>query len=153
MSKHPGSILFEDFMTPLGINANRLAKSLGVNRSTVGRLIAGTQRITPEMAERLGRCFGVPAKWWLLMQAEFDAEEISARPRFREDVSPIEISPDVFLTPNGVLRLDHGEEGLPQQSIPRAELDKIPESLPPRLREVRVVRYGSGSVALVGDEP
>ena len=50
MAKHPGLILFEEFMTHLAITANRLAKGTGVNRSTIGRLIAGDQRLTPEMA-------------------------------------------------------------------------------------------------------
>jgi addiction module HigA family antidote len=155
MIKHPGRILFEDFMTPLAISANRLATNAGVNRSTIGRLIAGDQRLTPEMAARLGAYFGVPPRWWLSMQAEFDDAELAARPELRDDVIPWEADPDLLLTPTGVLRLDAVgvAEREPPSSIPRAALEAIPQGAgsPPDLRNVRVVRYENGSLALVGD--
>ena len=157
MVNHPGQILFEDFMTPLAISANRLAKRTGVNRSTIGRLIAGEQRLTPEMAARLGAFFGVPARWWLLMQAEFDASELAARPELGDGVVPLEADPDLLLTPTGVIRLDDeaSPEPEPLLSIPRRALEILPQddTEPPESRRVRVVRYANGSLALVGDTP
>lgn len=155
MIKHPGRVLFEDFMTPLEITANRLAKNTGVNRSTIGRLIAGEQRLTPEMAARLGAYFGVPPRWWWSMQAEFDDAELAARPELRDDVIPWEADPDLLLTPTGVLHL--GAAGVAERerpsSIPRAALKAISQGSDskPDLRQVRVVRYDNGSLALVGD--
>jgi len=154
MIKHPGRILFEDFMTPLEITSNHLANNLDVNRSTIGRLIASEHRMTPEMAARLGAYFGVPARWWLLMQAEFDAQEVAAYPELYEGVTPMEADPDVLITPKGVLHLDAPENAEPESpppSLPREALEKLPQGSPPKRREVQIVRYENGSVALVGD--
>ena len=155
MIKHPGRILFEDFMKPLSVTANHLAEQIGVNRSTIGRLIAGEQRLTPEMAARLGAYFGVPARWWLLMQAEFDDREIAACPELFDGVTPMEVDPDILLTPTGVLRLDTPDvaEPEPQPRLPRGALEAIPRSADhsPERRRVRVVRYENGALALVGE--
>lgn len=153
MIKHPGQILFNDFMTPLGITSSHLATNLGVNRSTIGRLIATEHRITSEMAARLGAYFGVPARWWLLMQAEFDAQDVLARPELSEGVCPMEPNSDILFTPNGVLRLDAPEsvEVEPPPSFPIETLEKLPQGSPSKRREVQIVRYENGSVALVGD--
>lgn len=153
MTKHPGQSLHEDFMKPLEISANQLAKNLGLNRSTVGRLIAGRQRLTPEMAARLGAYFGVPARWWLLMQAEFDAGEIAKHTELREGVTPLDVSPNILLTPTGVLVLDAPEVAQPEPppSISREALERLPQGSLPERRKVRVIRYENGSVALVGD--
>lgn len=135
MVKHPGFILREAFMEPLGIHASRLAAGTHVDRSTISRLLAGEQPITPAMAARLGAYFDVPARWWLLMQAEYDAAEVAARPDLVRGVVPLEPNPDVLLTPTGVLRLD--------------------AAAPPttnRGRVVRTIRYDNGAVGLVGDD-
>ncbi len=153
MTRHPGQILLEDFLTPLGLNANRLAVGLGVNRSTVSRLLAGQQPLTPAMAARLGAFFHVPARWWLLMQAEHDAAMVSADPTLVEGVTPMAPDPDVLLTPTGVLRLapplNDRQEPV---TITGDELQDLPEvRSQPAPREVREVRYAGGSIALVGD--
>lgn len=157
MVKHPGRVLAEDFMTPLAITANHLATQIGVNRSTVGRLIAGDQRMTPEMAARLGAYFGVPARWWLSMQLEFDERQIEEHPEKVSAVKPWVPDPDVLLTPDGVMRLPAPEqlELEPAPSLPGGP----PAENPPDddrhrgNRQVRVVRYDNGSIALVGEAP
>ena len=151
--KHPGQRLLEDFMVPLGLTANQVANGLGVHRSTVGRLIAGELRTTPKLAARLGVLFGVPAQWWLTMQAEHDAHQIAHRPEYVEGVTPLEISADVLLTPTGVLHLGAPEPAPPPLSLTlsRDELEKLPQTSSPQPRAARVVHYDSGSVALVGD--
>jgi addiction module HigA family antidote len=154
MTKHPGQILLEDFLTPLGLNANRLAVGLGVNRSTVSRLLSGQQPLTPAMAARLGAFFQVPARWWLLLQAEYDAAVVSADPTLTEGVTPMEPDPDVLLTPKGVLRLDGPTEPPPTESISlsRSEIAALPQHPPQPRRRVRTVRYDNGAIALVGDD-
>lgn len=155
MAKHPGRILFEDFMTPLMITANHLATQIGVNRSTVGRLIAGEQRMTPEMAARLGAFFGVPARWWLLMQVELDERQIAQQPENVDEVKPWIPDPDVLLTPDGVMRLRAPDQTAPEPapSLPRDPLEMISPDTDRQQghRKVRVVRYDNGSLALVGE--
>lgn len=155
MTKHPGQILLEDFLTPLGLNANRLAVGLGVNRSTISRLLSGQQPLTPAMAARLGAFFQVPARWWLLMQAEYDAAVVEADPTLREGVRPMEPDLDVLITPKGVLRLAPAGRSEEQPlTISQTDLDMLPQMASnPTPRVVREVRYESGSVALVGETP
>ncbi len=150
MSRHPGRILSEDFMAELGVTASRLAVAMGVNRSTVGRLVAGQQRLTPQLAARLGACFGVPARWWLLMQAEYDVALVEAHPEWRLEAVPIELSADVLLTPRGVLRLPPAEGAVEPVSLPRREVADLPRD-PPVNRAVRQITYPNGAAALVGD--
>lgn len=151
MKRHPGQILAHEFMVPLRLSANQVARGLGVNRSTVGRLIAGQQRMSPEMAARLGTYFQVPAKWWLQMQADYDIEQLQVQPELTENVTPLEIDPSILLTPKGVMRLGAPEEPTPPPSLSRTELERLPQVSSPRTREVQVVRYENGSLALVGE--
>ncbi len=157
--KPPSQILLEDFMTPLKLTANRLAKGLRLNRSTVGRLVAGTQRITPSMAARLGAFFNVPARWWLLMQAEYDALHLARHPPAL-GITPLDLDPTVLLTPSGVLRLGDLPEDDPAEAQPLSiSIQELSAGDPPQgdhaesePRVVRTVRYENGSVALVGDQ-
>lgn len=153
MTQHPGQILREAFLEPLGINASALATGSGVNRSTISRLLAGKHPITPAMAARLGAFFQVPARWWLLMQAEYDAQEVSGKPELIKGVAPLEPDPDVLLTPSGVLRLAPAPPSEERPlSISRASLDALPE-VPsrPAKRTVQTVQYENGAIALIGD--
>ncbi len=154
MARHPGRILSEEFLTPLGVTANRLAVGLGVNRSTVSRLLAGRQPLTPAMAARLGAYFQVPARWWLLMQADYDATRVSEDLSLIEGVTPIQPDPDVLLTPKGVLRLDEPAASPPAEpiSLSRSEIAALPSHSPQPRRRVRTVRYDNGAIALVGDD-
>lgn len=150
MVRHPGEILRDEFLKPLGLTANQIAKRTGVNRSTIGRLLAGQHRLSPEMAGRLGVCFGVPAKWWLQMQLDFDLGQLASSANLAAEVRPIELDPDVLLTPKGVIRL--GAAAAPQEpiSLSRAELEELPQTSAPSSRIVERVEYEGGSVALVG---
>ena len=154
MSTHPGRTLHDKFMRPLSINRNQLAKGLGVNRSTIGRLIDEQQRMSLDMAARLGAYFMVPPRWWLLMQAQFDAHIVESNPDLAQGVTPMEFNPDVILTPNGVLQLDEAELNRtpPPPSISRDELSDRPSGSEAEERNVQVVQYDSGSIALVGAE-
>jgi len=154
MTRHPGEILSEDFLAPLGLNANRLSVGLGVNRSTISRLLCGQQPITPAMAARLGAFFQVPARWWLLMQAEYDAAMVSEDPTLTKGVTPMDPDPDVLLTPKGVLRLAPPVDSSPAEpiSLSRSEIAALPEHSPQPRRRIRTVHYEGGAIALVGDD-
>lgn len=71
---HPGEILAEEFLTPMGITAYRLAKEIGVSQTRVGEILAGERRITADTGLRLSRALGVGDMFWINLQARYDAD-------------------------------------------------------------------------------
>jgi addiction module HigA family antidote len=71
---HPGEILREDFMRPLGISMNRLALDLHVPVTRIAEIVHERRGITPDTALRLGRYFNTSARFWLNAQAAYDLE-------------------------------------------------------------------------------
>src|SRR5438445_1917166 len=71
---HPGEVLREDFMKPLGLTVNRLALELHVPATRVGEIVHERRRITAETALRLARYFNTNAEFWLNLQNFFDLE-------------------------------------------------------------------------------
>lgn len=69
---HPGEILMEDFMKPLAISQNRLARELGVNVARVADLVHGRAGISAAMALRLARFFGTTPEFWVNLQSGHD---------------------------------------------------------------------------------
>jgi addiction module HigA family antidote len=69
---HPGEILLEDFMKPMGISINRLARDLVVPPGRISAIVNGKRAITADTALRLGKYFGVSPQTWLGLQAEYD---------------------------------------------------------------------------------
>ena len=69
---HPGEILAEDFMGPLGVSQNRLARDMDVPVSRVAGIVKGDRSITADTALRLARFFGTSAEMWLGLQSEYD---------------------------------------------------------------------------------
>lgn len=69
---HPGEILYEEFMAPLGLSANSLALALRVPATRIGQIVHGRRSITPDTALRLGRYFGTSPDLWLGLQTEYD---------------------------------------------------------------------------------
>ncbi|MFM2285649.1 MAG: addiction module antidote protein HigA family [Bacteroidota bacterium] len=72
---HPGEILLEEFLVPLGISAYRLSKDIGIPQTRTSEIIKGNRRITADTALRLSRYFGNSAKFWLGLQDDYDIEE------------------------------------------------------------------------------
>ena len=72
---HPGEVLHEDFLVPLGMSPYALAKGLGISPTAVGEILKGKRSITPATALRLQRFFGAEAEFWLNLQAMYDLEE------------------------------------------------------------------------------
>jgi addiction module HigA family antidote len=68
----PGEILFEEFMKPLGLSMNQLAKDIDVPPGRVSEIVNGKRAITADTALRLGKYFGVSPDTWLNMQTDYD---------------------------------------------------------------------------------
>jgi antitoxin HigA-1 len=68
----PGEILREEFMEPLGLSINRLARDLDVPPARISEIVAGKRAITADTALRLERFFGVSAQFWLNLQSRHD---------------------------------------------------------------------------------
>lgn len=75
---HPGEVLLEDFMKPMGIVARRLAADMDVQPGLINDIVEGKRPITADTAQRLGLFFGMEARFWLHLQSEYDAR-IAAR--------------------------------------------------------------------------
>ncbi|MCB0430515.1 MAG: HigA family addiction module antidote protein [Flavobacteriales bacterium] len=72
---HPGEILLQEFLEPLGISAYKLSKDIGIPQTRTSEILKGRRRITADTALRLSRYFGTTAKFWLGLQDDFDLEE------------------------------------------------------------------------------
>jgi antitoxin HigA-1 len=75
-SVHPGEILAEDFMKPLGLSQYRLAKEIGVPARRINEIVQGKRAITPETALRLERFLTWPAQVWLNLQSYYDTQRL-----------------------------------------------------------------------------
>ncbi|MBK1646962.1 addiction module antidote protein, HigA family [Thiocapsa imhoffii] len=87
---HPGEILREDFLTPLGMSVNALAHALRVPATRLHEIVKERRAITPDTALRLARYFGGDAQSWLNLQACFDLKTAELRLR---DVIEREVEP------------------------------------------------------------
>ena len=74
---HPGEVLQEEFLEPMGISAYRLSKDIGIPQTRVSQILKGNRRITADTALRLSKYFGTSPKFWLGLQDDFDLEEES----------------------------------------------------------------------------
>jgi len=71
---HPGEILLEEFLTPLGVSQYQLAKAVDVPARRINEIVHGQRRITADTALRLSRYFGTSERFWLNLQARYDLE-------------------------------------------------------------------------------
>ncbi|WP_193098101.1 HigA family addiction module antitoxin [Burkholderia sp. Z1] len=69
---HPGEILQEEFLTPMGVTAYRLAKDIGVDQTRISEIIAGTRSVTVDTGLRLSRFFGTSDEFWTGLQLDYD---------------------------------------------------------------------------------
>ena len=72
---HPGEVLLEEFLIPLGLSAYKLSKDIGIPQTRISEILKGNRRVTADTALRLSRYFGNSAKFWLGIQDDFDIEE------------------------------------------------------------------------------
>lgn len=97
---HPGEILLEDFLEPLGISQYRLAKEMNVYPRKINEIVHGKRSITADTALRLSRFFGTTAELWMNLQALYDLEK--ARDMLEEQVVE-EVTPFVWDTTNAAM--------------------------------------------------
>jgi antitoxin HigA-1 len=69
---HPGEVLLEDFLRPMGLSQHALAHAIGVPPQRIGEIVHGQRAVAAETALRLGRYFGMEAQFWLNLQARHD---------------------------------------------------------------------------------
>lgn len=71
---HPGEVLLEEFLSPLGLSQYRLAKDISVPPRRINEIVHGQRRITADTALRLSRFFGTSERFWLNLQTRYDLE-------------------------------------------------------------------------------
>lgn len=76
---HPGEVLLEDFLLPMGMSQYRLAKGIGVPPRRVNEIVHGKRGISADTALRLSRFFGTSAELWLNLQMRYDLETLRDR--------------------------------------------------------------------------
>ena len=85
---HPGEILREEYLGPLGISAGALARRLRVPRTRIERLASEQTAITPDTALRLAKAFGTTPEFWMNMQSAYDLK--TAAEKLRQEIEDIE---------------------------------------------------------------
>ncbi len=74
---HPGEVLFEEFLVPLDLSQNALARALGVPPRRINEIVHGNRRVTADTALRLARYFGNSAEFWLGLQMDYELDLVS----------------------------------------------------------------------------
>jgi addiction module HigA family antidote len=98
---HPGKILYEQAMQPLGVSRNKLARDIDVPVGRISDIVAGKRGITPDTALRLGKYFGTSAEMWMQFQSDFDLfvarnsewQDIAPRVREMQPIDPNAVVP------------------------------------------------------------
>jgi len=85
---HPGEILLEEFLNPMNISQNRLARAMDVPPRRINEIVHGKRAITADTALRLARALGTSEQFWMGLQADFDLQE--ARKSASDKLSKIE---------------------------------------------------------------
>jgi len=90
---HPGDVLLEDFMKPLKLSANSVARAIGASPIAISQIVRRKRAVSPEMALKLGRYLNVSPELWTGIQADFDLEvarmELEARIQREIEVCPL----------------------------------------------------------------
>jgi addiction module HigA family antidote len=88
---HPGEVLLKEFLEPMGISQNRLARDISVPPRRINEIVLGKRAITSDTAIRLARYFGTSERFWLGLQVDFDLEETrnALSDRLEREVKPI----------------------------------------------------------------
>jgi addiction module HigA family antidote len=76
---HPGEILLEEFLRPMGLSQNRLARDIGVSPRRINEIVHGKRRLTADTALRLARYFAMSPEFWLGLQMDYELDVESDR--------------------------------------------------------------------------
>jgi len=87
---HPGEVLMEEFLEPMGLSQNRVALGIGVSPRRINEIVLGKRGITADTALRLGRYFGMSPQFWLRLQMDYDLDvaEDGLQERLEREVRP-----------------------------------------------------------------
>ena len=87
---HPGEILRDEFLTPMGISVYRLARAIKVSRPRLNDIVLGRRGVTTDTALRLGRYFGMTPEFWINLQTRYDLDiaERTIRRRIEREIEP-----------------------------------------------------------------
>jgi addiction module HigA family antidote len=85
---HPGEVLLEEFLVPMNLSQNALARAVGVPPRRINEIVLGKRAITADTALRLAKSFGNSEGFWLGLQADYDLEE--ARQIISKDLAKVE---------------------------------------------------------------
>ena len=90
---HPGEILMEDFLAPMGLSQNRLSNDIGVSPRRINEIVHSKRRITADTALRLAHYFNMSPQFWLGLQMDYDLdiEEDKLAARINKEVSTYEL--------------------------------------------------------------
>ena len=72
---HPGEVLLEEFLAPMELSQNRIAREIGVPPRRINEIVHGKRSVTADTALRLARYFGTSEQFWMGLQADYDLEE------------------------------------------------------------------------------
>ena len=88
---HPGEVLLEEFLRPLGITQYRLAHAIRVPPRRINEIVHGTRAITADTALRLARYFGTSAQFWANLQTRYDLDTAADRlgDRLQQEITPV----------------------------------------------------------------
>jgi len=91
---HPGDVLMNDFIEPMGITRYKVAKLANVQQRRIDEICAGNRAITADTALRLAKLFGMDAQTWMNLQAQYDLEttELELGERIEKEVSPLQVA-------------------------------------------------------------
>ncbi len=91
MPIHPGEILLEEFLNPMGMSQYRLAKGISVSPRRINEIVHGKRAVTANTALRLSRFFGMSERFWLNLQMRFDLQKEKERlgDRLEAEVEPV----------------------------------------------------------------
>lgn len=89
---HPGEVLLEEFLLPMGISQYRLAKSISVPPRRINELVHGKRAVTADTALRLSRYFGTSERFWLNLQTRYDLEREKDRLGDRLNAEVVELA-------------------------------------------------------------
>ena len=75
---HPGEVLLEEFLNPMGLSQNKLAVNIGVPARRINEIVHEKRKVTADTALRLGRFFGTSSEFWIGLQSQYDLDIASA---------------------------------------------------------------------------